>query len=68
MKESSDHNEVGRVLAQGDRLSSWKASLPEDQYMTKGKAYIHQVYEQAQHLRQTRALQQQQKRNSGLEL
>jgi hypothetical protein len=68
IKESSDHNGVGRVLAQSDQLKEWKATLPHDEYMTLGKAYIHQVYEQAQHLRQTRALQQQQKRDLGLEL
>jgi hypothetical protein len=68
MKESSDHNEVGRVLAQSDQLKEWKATLPQHEYMTKGKAYIHQVYEQSQHLQEVRALQQQQKRDSGLEL
>ncbi len=66
MKESSDHNEVGRVLAQSDQLNSWKASLPNNEYMAKGRAYIHQVYEQAQRLREVRALQQQQ--NLDLEL
>ncbi|MBW4639014.1 MAG: relaxase domain-containing protein [Gloeocapsa sp. UFS-A4-WI-NPMV-4B04] len=58
-KESSDPDEVGRVLTQSDQLREWKASLPEDEYMAEGKAYIHQVYEQAQQLREARSLQQQ---------
>jgi hypothetical protein len=70
MKESTDPNEAGRVLAQSDQLKEWKASLPEGEYMAKGKAYIQQVYEQVQHLREVRSRQQQQeqKRDSGLEL
>jgi hypothetical protein len=62
IKESSDPDEVGRVLTQSDQLRGLKASLPEDEYMAKGKAYIHQVYEQAQHLREARSLQQQQQK------
>lgn len=70
IKESTDSNDAGRVLAQSDQLKEWKVSLPEDEYMVKGKAYIHQVYEQAQQLREMRSLhqQQQQKRDLGLEL
>ena len=52
IKESSDPDEVGRVLTQSDQLRELKASLPKDEYMTKGKAYIHQVYDQAQQLRE----------------
>ncbi len=71
MKESTDPNEAGRVLAQSDQLKEWKASLPEDDYMAKGKAYIQQVYGQARQLREVRSLQQQQqqqKRDLGLEI
>lgn len=68
IKESSDPDEVGRVLTQSDQLRELKASLPNDEYMVKGKAYIHQVYEQAQHLREARSLHQQQKRDLDLEL
>ncbi len=68
IKESSDPNEVGRILAQSDQLQEWKNSLPNDEYMVKGKAYIHQVYEQAQHLREARSLQQQQPQQQDFDL
>ncbi|RUS99140.1 hypothetical protein DSM107010_68980 [Chroococcidiopsis cubana SAG 39.79] len=53
LKESSDANEVGRVLSQCDRLQEWKATLPEEEYKAKGKVYIEQVYTQAQDLLET---------------
>ncbi|MBE9015768.1 hypothetical protein IQ272_06340 [Chroococcidiopsidales cyanobacterium LEGE 13417] len=58
LKESSDANEVGRVLSQCDRLQEWKAALPEEEYKTKGKDYIEQVYTQAQDLLETQYQQQ----------
>jgi hypothetical protein len=67
IKESSDPDEVGLILTQSDQLKELKASLPEDEYMLKGKDYIHQVYSQVQHLREARSLQQQ-KRDFDLEL
>lgn len=68
LKESFDPNEVGRVLAQSNQLQEWKASLPNDEYMMKGKEYIHQVYEQAQQLQEARSLQQQQPQKQDFDL
>jgi DNA-binding transcriptional MerR regulator len=68
IKESSDPDEVGRVLTQSDQLRELKASLPENEYMAKGKAYIHQVYEQAQQLREARSLEQQQPQKQDFDL
>ncbi|MDV2994912.1 MAG: hypothetical protein N4J56_004566 [Chroococcidiopsis sp. SAG 2025] len=65
LKESFDANEVGRVLSQCDRLQEWKASLPEEEYKTKGKIYIQEVYTQAQNLLET---QQHQHFNQGQEM
>jgi len=65
LKESSDANEVGRVLSQSDRLQEWKVLLPEDEYKTKGKIYIEEVYTQAQNLLET---QQHQHFNQGQEM
>ncbi|MBE9017089.1 hypothetical protein IQ272_13270, partial [Chroococcidiopsidales cyanobacterium LEGE 13417] len=63
LKESSDANEVGRVLSQSDRLQEWKVLLPEDEYKTKGKIYIEQVYTQAHSILET-----QQEHKQGLEI
>ena len=65
LKESSDANEVGRVLSQCDRLQEWKVLLPEDEYKTRGKIYIEEVYTQAQNLLET---QQHQHFNQGQEM
>ena len=53
LKESSDANEVGRVLSQSDRLQEWKAALLEEEYKTKGKVYIQEVYTQAHSILET---------------
>ncbi|OWY64277.1 hypothetical protein B7486_48150 [cyanobacterium TDX16] len=57
-KESSDSKEIGRIIAQSDRVKVWKKSMSETEFCFKATEYVREVCDRALKLH---SIEQQQK-------